>query len=67
MANRKLRKLRIFYPSFSLPSFWFWVLGQNRKVGREKVGNKILRFPSFPSFRPGHFFFYLNDVYTHDY
>ena len=54
MANRKLGnlgKLGIFFPSFR-----FWVLGQNRNVGREKVRNKIpsfLSFPSFPSFRPG--------------
>ena len=63
MANRKLGnvgklgKLGIFFPSFLLPSFRFWVLGQNRKVRREKVGNKIPSFPSFPrlpSFRSGH-------------
>ena len=46
----KLGKLGIFFPSFLLPSFRFWVLGQNRKVGREKVGKK---FPMFPSFQPG--------------
>ena len=55
MANRRLGnlgKLGIFFPSFLLPSFRFWVLVQNRKVGREKVGNKISRFSSF---RPGQF------------
>ena len=50
MANRRLGnlgKLGIFFPSFR-----FWVLDQNGKVGREKVGNKISRFSSF---RPGQF------------
>ena len=50
VANRKLGKLGIFFPSFFLPSFRFWVLGENGKVEREKVGKNIPRFPSFPSF-----------------
>ena len=53
MVNRKLGNvgnLGIFFPSFLLPSFRFSVLGQSRKVGRERVGKRILRFPSF---RPG--------------
>ena len=39
-----------FFQSFLLLSCRFWVLRQNRKVGREKVRNKI---PRFPNFRPG--------------
>ena len=56
MAYRKLRNLGrlgnlgIFFPSFLLPSFQFWVLGQNRKVGREKVGTKFRAFRGFQVF-----------------
>ena len=53
---RKRRKRWNFFPSFLLPSFQFWVLGQNRKVGRKKAGKtfaRFLTFPRFPSFRPG--------------
>ena len=59
MANRKLGNVRnlgnlgIFFASFLLPSFRFSALGQSRKVGREKVGKK---FPRFPSFRTGRFY-----------
>ena len=38
------------------PSFRFWVLGQNQKVRRKKVGKK---FPRFPSFRPDDCFTYI--------
>ena len=59
MVNRKLGNVgnvRICFPSFPLPSFRFGVLGQNRKVGREKAAKNYPRFPTFarfPSFRSG--------------
>ena len=46
--GRKLGKLGILFPTFSLPTFKFWPNTQNRKLGRRKLGKKI---PSFPSFR----------------
>ena len=52
--TRKRRKRRKRWNFFL--SFRFWVLGQNRKVGREKAGKKFARFltfPRFPSFWPG--------------
>ena len=39
---------------FFFLSFRFGVLGQNRKVGREKVRKKFLRFPMFPRFWLGY-------------
>ena len=54
---KKTWKARNVFPSFLFLSFRFWVLDQNRKVGRRKVGKKFPRFPMFarfPSFRPGH-------------
>ena len=42
--GRKLGKLGILFPTFSLPNFRFWPNIQNRKLGRRKHGK---RFPSF--------------------
>ena len=55
-GKSKTRKPRNFFLSFLFPNFRFWVLGENRKVGREKAGKNFPRlwsFPRFPSFRPG--------------
>ena len=42
---------------FSFPSFRFCPTA-NRKLGFKNLGKKFLRFPRFPSFRPGLFLEY---------
>ena len=37
----KLGKLGILFPTFSLPTFWFWPNTQNRKLGRRKLRKKF--------------------------
>ena len=54
MANRKLGKLGklgIFFPSFLLSSFRFWVLGQNRNVDEKKSETKFQALQAFRGFR----------------
>ena len=56
MANRKLRNLGklgnlgIFFPSFLLTSFRFWVLGQNQNVGEKKSEKNLGSFRGFQVF-----------------
>ena len=54
MANRKLGNLGNLgniIPSFLISKFSILPYSQNRKLGFKNLGKK---FPSFPSFRPGH-------------
>ena len=62
MANRKLGKvgnlgnLGEIIPSFLISEFSILPYSQNRKLGFEILAEKfprLLRFPRFPSFRPG--------------
>ena len=60
MADRKLEKVGNFgnlgkvIPSFLVSEFSILPYSPNRKLGFKNLGKKIPRFPSFPSFRPGH-------------
>ena len=48
---RKAQKSPKFLSEFFLRSFRFWVLDQNQKVGREKVGKSFWDFRVFRAFR----------------
>ena len=62
MANRNFGKvrnlgnLRKIIPTFLISEFSILSYSQNRKLGLEILGKifpRFLRFPRFPSFRPG--------------